>query len=156
MKKGSVATRMGWFLAIASIAMAGIVLAQGADEGAPAYREKIMRVNGASMGAINDILKFKLAGGTEHIVAHAETMARESRLIAKAFESQAMTDESRALPAIWEQWDGFVAAADSLGEASSKLAEVAKGGDQGAIMAQVKVVGQACSGCHDSYRKPNE
>lgn len=156
MSKGSKKTWVGWVVALTLIGAAGVVLAQGAEEGAPAYREKIMRINGASMGAINDILKFKLPGGTEHISVHAETIQRESHLIAKAFETQAMTDESRALPTIWEQWDGFVAAADTLGEAAGKLAEVAKGGDQGAIMAQVKVVGQACSGCHDTYRKPNE
>jgi cytochrome c556 len=147
---------MGWVVALASIAAAGLVLAQGAEEGAPAYREKIMNVNGASMGAINDVLKFKLPGGTEHIVAHAETIHRESQLIAEAFQTEVVTGESRALPVIWQQWDQFVAAADNLGQASAKLAEVAKGGDQGAIMAEVKVVGQACSNCHNTFRKPNE
>jgi cytochrome c556 len=156
MSKGSKRTRVGWVVALALIGAAGVVLAQGAEEGAPDYREKIMSINGASMGAIGDILKFKLPGGTEHIAAHAETIHRESQLIAKAFETQAMSDESRALPTVWQQWDKFVAAADNLGEASAKLAEVAKGGDQGAIMAQVKVVGQACGNCHDTFRKPNE
>ena len=156
MNRGSQGTRVGWVIVLALIATAGLVLAQGAEEGAPAYREKIMTVNGASMGAINDVLKFKLPGGTEHIVAHAETIQRESRLIAGAFQTEVMTEESRALPTIWQQWDQFVGAAENLGQASAKLAEVAKGGDQGAIMAEVKVVGQACSNCHNTFRKPNE
>ena len=156
MNMGSDGSRVGLVVALALTGAAGVVLAQGAEEGAAAYREKIMSVNGASMGAINDVLKFKLPGGTEHIVAHAETIHRESQLIAGAFQTEVLTEESRALPAIWQQWDEFVAAADNLGQASAKLAEVAKGGDQGAIMAEVKVVGQACSNCHNTFRKPNE
>jgi len=156
MNMGSDGSRVGWVVALVLTAAAGVVLAQGAEEGAPAYREKIMSVNGASMGAINDVLKFKLPGGAEHIVVHAETIHRESELIAGAFQTEVLTEESRALPTIWQQWDEFVAAADNLSQASAKLAEVAKGGDQGAIMAEVKVVGQACSNCHNTFRKPNE
>lgn len=152
----STSTMAAWLAALVLAATAGVVLAQGEEAGAVAYREKIMRVNGASMGAINDILKFNLATGTEHIVAHAETLQRESELIADAFEQEVVTEESRALPAIWQQWDEFVAAADALGQASAKLAEVARGGDQRAIMAEVRAVGGACGGCHDSFRKPNE
>ena len=156
MEKGLQTTLVGWLGLVALVAAAGVVLAQGEEEGAVAYRGKIMRVNGASMGAINDVLKFKLPGGNEHVVAHAETIHRESQLIASAFEQEVLSDESRALPAIWQQWDEFVAAADALGQASAKLVEVAKGGDQRAIMAEVKAVGEACSGCHDTFRKPRE
>jgi len=155
MKTGSQKTLVGWIVPIALVAAVGVVLAQS-EEGAVAYRGKIMRVNGASIGAINDVLKFKLAGGTEHIVAHAETIHRESQLIAGAFQQEVLADESRALPTIWQQWDEFVAAADALGQASAKLAEVAKGGDQRAIMAEVRTVGQTCGGCHDTFRKPSE
>ncbi len=156
MDKGSQTTLVGWFGLVALVAAAGVVLAQGEEEGAAAYREKIMEATGASMGAINDVLKFKLPGGNEHIVAHAETIHRESQLITSAFEQEVMSDESRALPAIWQQWGEFVAAADALGQASAKLVEVAKGGDQRAIMAEVRVVGDACGGCHDTFRKPRE
>ncbi len=156
MDKGSHTTLVAWIGLVVLIAAAGVVLAQGEEEGVVAYRGKIMRVNGASMGAINDVLKFNLSGGNEHIVAHAETLQRESQLVASAFEQEVMSDESRALPAIWQQWDEFVTAADALGQASAKLAEVAKGGDQAAIMAEVRAVGEACSGCHDTFRKPRE
>lgn len=156
MNRGLRKSSVVWIVPVVLAAVAGAVLAQGDEAGAVAYREKIMRINGASMGAINDVLKFNLAGGTEHIVAHAETLERASGLIAGAFEEQATSEESRALPAIWQQWDEFVAAADALGQASAKLAEVAEGGDQRAIMAEVRAVGDACGGCHDTFRKPNE
>ena len=148
-------TMVSWIVPALVVAVAGTVLAQE-EQGSVVYREKIMRLTGTSMGAINDVLKFKLAAGAEHIAAHAETIERQSRLIPGAFQPEELSDESRALPVIWQQWDEFVAAAAALGVASARLAEVAQGGDQRAIMAEVRSVGEACSNCHDTFRRPNE
>lgn len=60
---------------------------------------------------------------------------------------------TRALPKIWEDWDGFKKAADALEHESAKLAEVAAAGDKDAIAAQFGQVGKiGCGGCHKSYR----
>jgi len=144
-----------WIVPLILVAVAAVVLAQS-EEGAVAYRQRIMSANGASMGAINDILKFKLAVSNEHIAAHAETIHRESLLVADAFKAQVTAGETRALPEIWQRWDEFVAAADAMGQASAKLAEVARAGDPQAVMAGVREVGATCGGCHDVFRKPNE
>jgi len=86
-----------WSVAFILVAAAAVVLAQS-EEGAVAYRQRIMSANGASMGAINDILKFKLPVSNEHIAAHAETIHRESQLLADAFKAQVTAGETRALP----------------------------------------------------------
>jgi cytochrome c556 len=59
---------------------------------------------------------------------------------------------TKALPAIWSDGAGFQKAADELAVAADKLAELAKAGDADAMAPQVKVVGDACSACHRTYR----
>lgn len=60
---------------------------------------------------------------------------------------------TRALPKIWEDWDGFKKAAADLTTESMKLAEVAGGGDKDAIAAQFGKMGKiGCGGCHKPFR----
>jgi cytochrome c556 len=59
---------------------------------------------------------------------------------------------TRALPAIWSDPEGFQKAANNLADAATKLAELAKAGDAEAVAAQVKVVGDACAACHKTFR----
>ena len=60
-------------------------------------------------------------------------------------------------PAIWQDWDKFKAAAATLHQEATKLAEVAKGGDAQAIAAQFDVMGKnGCGGCHQSFRQKLE
>jgi cytochrome c556 len=59
---------------------------------------------------------------------------------------------TRALPAVWSNPEGFQKAASNLADAATKLAELAKAGDADAVAAQVKVVGDACAACHRTYR----
>lgn len=60
---------------------------------------------------------------------------------------------TRALPKIWEDWNGFEAAAKRLAAESAKLATVAAGGDAGAIAAQFGMTGKnGCGGCHKPFR----
>ena len=154
MKRGRQKVCVRWVVPLALMAGAGVVVAQAQEEGALVYREKIMRVNGASMGAINDVLKFKLPGANEHIAAHAQTIHLQSQLITDAFQQEALSEESRAMPEIWQNWDEFAAAAETLEQETAKLAELAESGDSSAVMAQVRAVGQACGGCHDAFRRP--
>lgn len=61
--------------------------------------------------------------------------------------------QTRALPAIWKDWDGFKKANAALADESAKLAAIAAGGDQQAIAKQVGVMGKrGCGGCHKPFR----
>jgi cytochrome c556 len=59
---------------------------------------------------------------------------------------------TKALPAVWSDPQGFQRAAEDLAVAATKLAELAKAGDAAAVEAQVKVVGDACAACHRTFR----
>lgn len=58
-----------------------------------------------------------------------------------------------AKPAIWQNWNEFLADVKKLGEESSKLATVASSGDARAISDQYRTVAKACIACHDSFRR---
>jgi cytochrome c556 len=123
------------------------------DEAFLEYRQRVMKSQGASMGAISDVLKHKLPF-TDHIATHAKDLQNSSTLIASAFEKRITEGKTDAKPEAWQEWDKFVAAAKALEEESGKLAEVAASGNMEAIAAQVKKVGGACGNCHKPYRKP--
>lgn len=125
------------------------------DEHILGYRQKVMKSMGASMGAIGDILKHKLpfAG---HIGVHAADISRMSAVIAESFEKEITEGRTDAKPDVWQDWDKFVAAAETLQEEGAKLADIASGGDMAAIGAQVKNLGKACGDCHKPFRKPKE
>jgi cytochrome c556 len=125
------------------------------DETYIQYRQKVMQAQGASIGAIGDILKNKLPY-TGHIYVHAQDIQNTSKLIGEAFKKELAAGKTDAKPEIWKEWDKFVAAAEAMGQESGKLAEVAQSGNMEAIGAQVKKLGDACTNCHKPYRKPKE
>jgi len=152
--------RMRPTLIALSVGMLGLAfLLTGAqaqdDEHILGYRQKVMKSMGASMGAIGDILKHKLpfAG---HIGVHAGDISRMSAVIAESFEKEITEGRTDAKPDVWQDWDKFVAAAETLQEEGAKLADIASGGDMAAIGAQVKNLGKACGDCHKPFRKPKE
>ncbi|HYJ82261.1 MAG TPA: cytochrome c [Allosphingosinicella sp.] len=59
---------------------------------------------------------------------------------------------SRALPTVWTDKAGFQAKANAFGDASARLAELARAGDTAGFAAQAKVVASGCNGCHSLYR----
>jgi len=80
-------------------------------------------------------------------------MASLAKLIPEIFPAGSEAGApSEAKPEIWKDWDKFAAAAKTLEDQSAKLAEVAAGGDVGAIGAQLGEVGKACGGCHEPFR----
>jgi cytochrome c556 len=57
-----------------------------------------------------------------------------------------------AKPEIWQQQDKFKAAAEQAGQAISKLAQVARSGDEKAMRAAAGEVAKSCKACHDDFR----
>jgi cytochrome c556 len=125
------------------------------DEAYVQYRQKVMTSQGASMGAISDILKNKLPY-SGHIFTHAQDIQRSSKLIGEAFKKEIAAGKTDAKAEIWKEWDKFTAASQALEQESGKLADVAQSGNMEAIGAQVKKLGDACGNCHKPYRKPKE
>ena len=63
-------------------------------------------------------------------------------------------DSSRALPAIWAEYDEFDEHWEKFGEAARALQAVA-GDGLDAMRGQMSGLGQTCGDCHDDFRQSN-
>lgn len=67
-------------------------------------------------------------------------------------------DVTRALPAIWKDWEGFEKGVQKLADESEKLARLAKEGDKDAVVTLIGPSGSyaktkiGCADCHDTFR----
>jgi cytochrome c556 len=141
---------------------AGTAVALAADEPANVvrYRQNHMRAQAAHIGMIAAVVKGDVSL-TNEIVPNAMALAALGEMLTANLQQlfPEGTDEAAglktaALPAIWQNWQGFEAAAMRFKEESAKLAEVAQGGDMAAIGQQLGALGKnACGACHGDFRK---
>ena len=121
----------------ASLALTtSIALANQAD------RRAAMKEIGAASKAIR--------GGTD-VAANAQKIAEIAVTVPALFETEEITGDSEALPAIWQNFDDFTAKAAGLEQAA--LAVVAAADSGGDIAAAGQALGGACGACHKSYKK---
>jgi cytochrome c556 len=143
---------------------AGSTVALAVDEPANVakYRQAFMRANSAHLGMISSVIKGEVSL-TDEIAPNAAALAQMGEMMAANLEQLFPQDsgpgagvETRALPAIWDNWGEFEQVAARFQEESAKLAEVAQGGDMAAIGQQVGVLGQqGCGACHETFREKN-
>lgn len=135
----------------------GVASAQAApaDEAVIEYRQNLMSAVGYNMGAIGSIMKHQLVLPGA-VANHAQQMADAAKLVAPAFERKVTAGKTDAKPEIWQDWAKFERAIADYQKAASDLATAAKGSDPAATGAAVKALGESCSGCHESFRKPKE
>jgi cytochrome c556 len=83
----------------------------------------------------------------------AKAMARWMRQFPTQFpKGSEEGHDTKALPAVWSDPEGFRKTANEMVDATTKLAELAKAGDADGVAAQVKAVGEVCAACHRTYR----
>lgn len=70
-----------------------------------------------------------------------------------AFPAGSDSAPSEALPAIWEDSEGFAKAIAAYDEALISLQQAALADNQPLALKQFRALGQACSNCHNTYRK---
>jgi cytochrome c556 len=64
--------------------------------------------------------------------------------------------ETAAKPEIWTDPQGFAVANKRFAEEGAKLFVLAQAKDLAGLKAHATVLGQACKGCHDKYRVPQD
>ena len=134
----------------AAIAVAALVaLGVAATEGEVDYRQNTMKAVGGHMGAIADIMRGKVSH-TAHLQTHANALADLAAISAALFPEG--SDGGDALPAIWEDAADFKVKLDAFKEGADGFKAAAATGDMAQIGPALRNLGQACKGCHDSYR----
>lgn len=124
-------------------------------------RRELMRNTG---GHFKDLRQKAKDGQLAAIAVNAHTLAINARHIPGLYPKGSMgTPEikSRAKAEIWQDWDGYTAAARQLEDAATDLMKLTKNADKmGVSSAQVdtaiKAIGGACKNCHKKFRVPKK
>ena len=116
------------------------------------YRQNVMKSTAGHMGAIVDILKNDLPLQA-HILDHARSIQQNSKMTLAMFPKGTGIGNTKAKPAIWENWSKYESAVQDFERESAKLAKVAESGDIEALAKQVRATGKTCGGCHRNFRQ---
>jgi cytochrome c556 len=120
-------------------------VAPATPEEAVAARKALMREDGALMREIGG-----LTG--DEAVAALETVLTNYTHIPDLFPEGSIVGDSKALPAIWENWDEFVAIVETGKQAATDAIAAAEAGDAAAYQAAYQALGATCGQCHQQFR----
>ena len=142
-------------LLAAALAMAGLPAI--ANEGTIGARQGQFKIMALNIGVLGGMAR----GTVEYDAAQAQIAADNLAAISQlnqAFNWPEGSDmmaatTNRALPAIWENQDDFLAKWAAFGTAATGL-QAAAGNGLEAMQAALGPVGGSCGACHDAYRQP--
>ena len=140
-------------------AVAGAALAQVKPEILVKQRQSAMTLIGKYFGPLGGMAQGKVPFDAKIVQRNADYLHALAQMPWDGFDpsTKGIKDvKTRALPAIWEQPGKVKEAIDRLESEVGKLQQVAKGGDEGAIKAQIGAVGKACANCHDNFREKQQ
>ena len=146
-----------WMLtasAVASLLICGSATAQfkNADD-AIEYRQGALAVMGNHFGRIGAMVNNKAPFDAKAVQANAELVATLAKLPWPAFIEGSDKGDTSAKPEIWTQQDKFKADAQKLQDATARLLEAARTGNQDAIKTAFGATGETCKTCHEDFRK---
>ena len=142
---------LGLAASIAGAAQAQSPFAKPED--AIKYRQSALFIMGQHFGRIGAVVKGERPYNKDEVVKNAAIAEQMSTLHWEAFAPGTEKGNTRAKPEIWADPAKFKSAAEKMETEMSKLAEVTKGGNLGAIKTQFGETGKACKACHDEFRK---
>jgi cytochrome c556 len=145
-------------LTAAAVLMTTSLAAQAQDadpkKEAIEYRQSVMKIVGWNFKPMGAMVKGDRPFDAKAFSTHAKDLAAVSSLnILAGFPEDTDGKGSKAKPEIWMKWDDFKEKMATMQRETAKLAEVAAGGDQGAIKKQFGEAGKTCKGCHDDYKE---
>jgi cytochrome c556 len=88
----------------------------------------------------------------DQAVAAATSLLQNFTNLPDLFKQGSITDKSRALPTIWENWEDFRGRFDHDAEAATRMLVAAQSGDTAGYAAAIQEIGESCGACHMTYR----
>jgi cytochrome c556 len=140
-----------WLVTV--ILVAGCLVLTGAlAPDSVVLRRKQMESNNSVMaGALSKAIKEK---NFHEIEEECQAIVENMDKVLDFFPPGSLSEDSRAKPEIWARWAEFSKHPANVRKAAQELAAAAKGGDEETINGKFKALGQACKGCHSSFRAP--
>jgi len=136
--------------ALAAGAMVGGATVALAQADVIKQRQDNRKETAATMRSIKGVIDAK--GDVKAVVASAAKLKQLENAFDKMFPPGSDKGETKALPAIWSDMPGFMAASKNADAAYDKLAVAAGSGDLAAVTAAFGDTGKACGACHDKFR----
>lgn len=130
--------------AAVAIAQDAFVAPATAEE-AVAMRSAVMKQGGGIMRSAGELT------GAEAVAA-MQTLKDNYMHMPALFPEGSIVGESKALPAIWENWDAFVAIAKTGEDAAAAGLAAAQSGDAAGYAAALQAIGATCGQCHQQFR----
>jgi len=120
-------------------------------------RHWLMENMGNQAEDINEAFNLGSEGfDTEVIMRAAGAIAMNAHRIPSLFPKGSTDPKSRALPAIWENWDKFTALAKQLEDQAASLQRAAGAEDDEFLKEKSKTLFATCKSCHDEFRAPDK
>jgi cytochrome c556 len=104
----------------------------------------------ATMRSIKGVIDAK--GDVKAVVASAAKLKQLENAFEQLFPPGSDKGETKALPTVWSDRPGFLAASKNVDAAYDKLAVAAGSGDLAAVTAAFGDTGKACGACHEKFR----
>jgi cytochrome c556 len=145
MRKGLIVGAMG--LALAGVLVGSVAVAQ-ADP--IAARKDNRKQAGAQMKALKGIIDAK--GPASSVTPIAAKLKELSVALPTLFPPGSDKGDTKALPTVWSDRPGFLAAAKAEDDAIDALSLAAGSGDMTKVAAAFGAVGKTCGACHEKYR----
>lgn len=138
--------------AMVTVFLGSAAIAQSPEEQVE-HRQSQMKVLGQNIGTIAKFVRDG-EGTAADVQAAASAMQPVAADIPALFPegTGVGVSDSEALPLIWEDWDGFLAKAETANTQVAAMVTAAQGGDADTIKAQFPALGGSCGGCHETYR----
>jgi cytochrome c556 len=146
-KKTVIAAVIGALAAGAMVGGATIALAQ---DDVIKQRQENRKQAGATMRAIKGVIDAK--GDVKTIVPQAAKLKELEMAFVKMFPAGSDKGDTKALPTVWSDSAGFMAADKNADAAYDKLAAAAGSGSLEATTAAFGDAGKACGACHEKFR----
>lgn len=143
-------------LSAASLAQAQ----QDPAEAAIGARQAHMTLFAHNLGLLGNMAR----GNTEYDAESAGTAADNLHALAQIDQqgywpegtsNEDFPEETRALPAIWEDMEEFRSHQEQLVEAAAGMQEAAGGGIE-SLQGQMQALGGACGSCHEDFRESDD
>lgn len=119
------------------------------------YRQNIMKAVGGHASAAGAIVEGKVNYKSD-LAEHARALRALTRDIPALFPKDSDFGETKARDEVWSKRADFEKAAKNTKTKVEAFAKAAQGGNQQAIAASFKDVGESCKACHKDFRKKDD
>ena len=141
------------YMLLAAVLLAAAAPALAADDPIK-VRVDAMKGMGDAMKALDTAVMFGEADAAAK--SGAATILATVKRIPHLFPSGSDKGDTRALPKIWSDPDGFAKAAKEATRAAEVLDKAVASGDMAATKDAFEGIKKACGGCHHDYRAKKE